>query len=312
MKKIIASFVALLSHREVRFLDRLLHQSILERHASYAEHLHYFYWENQTDLWGTLASPVRPSKGDVAVYERFLSRLPTKGRVLLLGSTPELRDLLAGLRDVKVHLADFSYRMPLAMLSYTANVDPAREIWIKANWLELPLPEGSFDAILGDLVLQQFPPELERSFLGTMARLLAPHGRFLGRFHFLHENMKTLTLEEIVSAVLDGKGDEEQKIVLLKLHTLWRYAEPERRKLNRDTSAREFERFVRASGLRNKIVERALASVLADRTSYRSWSPPAEDELERILTSAFRIEERALSSDYVDAAYYPLFLLARK
>ena len=307
-RKVLLNLLRLLTQKELRLLDAMLHKHIFDS-ITYPEHLHYLYWEGQTDFWDNNPSPIRPSQDDIDIYCKFLQRIREKKRILILGSTPELRDLLVKEVGVTIYLADFSYQMPAAMLKFTQHVDPLKEVWIKANWLELPFPENFFDVILGDLILQQFPPDLELSFLKKMHLFLKEDGAFIGRFHFLDDAMRRGSLGNLIRKTIDSPLSEQQKFVLLKLRMLWFFADPARRKLHRQTAAQKFDDFVDTNKIRDPLLQRVRAALLTDKDSYRNWSPPEEKPLLDLLSKYFVILDKCVASDYEDAKYYPLFLL---
>ena len=312
LKTILLRLIQSLPSKEAHILDRMIHYRILGSNNSYSEHLHHYYWENQVDFWDENPSPVRPSKGDIAIYRGFIEQVSSKQRILILGSTPELRDMAAQIPDAKVYIADFSYRMPLAMFSFTKHVDVLREKWIKDNWLELPFASGFFDVILGDLALQQFPPDLEQVFLEKMRFFLKKGGAFVGRFHFLDASMRQETLLELVRKTMNAGIPDRQKFILLKLRVLWFFAEPSRRQLLRSVSAEKFKEFVEHESRSAPLLKHVRDALITDKDSYRSWSPPEKEELERLLLRSFTIVKKAISDDYEDAKYYPIFDLSPK
>lgn len=299
----------MLSEAERRRIDAILHQNFFMRATPYEEHLHYFYWEQQAEYWSTTPSPIRPSTHDLDGYQHFLERCSRSDRVLILGSTPELRDLVSKHGVAEVCLADFSYRMPATMLQFTRHVEPARETWVKANWFNLPFPTGFFDIILGDLVLQQFPPKLEPKFLERIGRLLRDDGAFIGRFHFLGPELQRGTIAEVVAQTLGSDLSDHEKFILLKLRTLWLFADVQNRELRRDISAAKLGEFVNTIENKPPLLKDVYAATTADRDSYRRWSPPSEAALFHTLSQSFSIRERVHARDYPEAHYYPLLKL---
>ena len=310
MNRLLLKLAALLSREDLHKLDRFIHSSLFLRDQGYVEHLHYFYWENQIDFWYKLPPPVRPSVADIVSYRKCIEQGGRIERLLILGATPELRDLVVMLppQRPKIYLADFSYRLPLAMVRFMVHGDPAQETWVKGSWLDLPFPEGFFDVILGDLVLQQFPPDLEPLFLEKMCAHLKAGGSFIGRFHFLDHKLQEETIPAIVSNVLSADLPDEAKFILLKLRILWQFADFERRDLRRELSVKRFDEFMQ-QGAHPKILHDVRESMRTDRDSFRSWSPPSEEELLNILGRSFSLKERRAASDYRFAHYYPLFRL---
>ncbi|MDO8566519.1 MAG: class I SAM-dependent methyltransferase [Candidatus Moranbacteria bacterium] len=279
----------------------------------YDERYHKQYWDTIARFWDVTPIPVRLSKDTIEIYRCFLKKNEEKWvgkRILILGSTPELRDLLAEETIAKIYVADFSEQMPLAMQRFTKYVDSEKEEWIKANWLHLPFPEQYFDVILGDLVLQQFPPEKEPLFLEKMCGLLKADGVFISRFQFLdktyyHEE----NLGEIINKTLDGTLGGRKTIILLKLRILWLYADLKERKLNRKIAIEKLTDYIRGNNFGHPHLREVLRLMLSEKDSLRNWSPPEEQELMSILSRHFSISEIKVASDYEDAKYFPVIFL---
>ena len=76
-------------------------------------------WREHATHWDDWKNtPLRPNSAEVLTFQRFVG-----GRSLLLGSTQELRHLTTELADINENGMD---------------------------WLNLPFPDGTFDAIIGD------------------------------------------------------------------------------------------------------------------------------------------------------------------
>ncbi|MDP2630980.1 MAG: class I SAM-dependent methyltransferase [Candidatus Uhrbacteria bacterium] len=264
-------------------------------------------------FWDVTPIPVRLSENTVEMYRRFLQKNAEKWegkRILMLGSTPELRDLLAEEASAKIYVADFSEQMPQAMLRFTKRVDPQKEEWIKANWLDLPFPERFFDVIVGDLVLQQFPPEKELVFLEKVRNLLKSDGVFISRFQFLDKTYyNEENLAEVISKTLDGTLGDRQAISLLKLRILWSYTDLEKRTLNRRIAIKKLTDYIAVNNLSSPRLREVLKLLLTEKDSLRNWSPPEEKELTNILSRYFTISEIKIASDHEDARYFPIIML---
>jgi len=303
--------VKFLSERGKRLLDTALRNDSSDRNDSF-NRASYWYWERQADFWSHYPSPIRLSAEDIKIYSNFLSGKKDGGKVLILGSTPELRDLVAGEGNAKVYLADFSYLMPVAMLKFTTRVDPLKETWVKTNWLDLPFREGFFDMILGDLVLSQFPPDLELKFFKKVRFLLKNDGFFLSRFQFIDNSILHNDIGELVKKILAGSFLDSQKYFLLKLHLLWLFADPVKRKLNRKVSAQKFAEFIKNNNIKDTVLEKVSESLIAEQNSFRDWSPPTEEQLIRKISSEFVIDKMLTANDYEESRIYPIFSLTPK
>lgn len=313
LKKLLDRIPALLNNEEIRILDAAIHRNLFfNRESFYPEQQHYAYWERQAYFWDRNPPPVRPSKEDIRIYDNFLKRKDQKKHILILGSTPELRDLVSREANAKTYVADFSFSMPVAMLKFAENPDLLREKWIKDSWLELPFPQKFFDIILGDVVLHQITPDLEQALLEKMKVLLKDDGFFITRLFFLNEKFLKEDLNDITERILAGPYTYQQKSVLLRLQTVWLFADLTKRKFNRRLSAERFSEVVKKKKPQDPLLNEVYDSLVNDRDSYRDWSPPEEKELMRLLSPYFHIKDRATANDYLYAEYFPIFLLTPK
>ena len=58
-------------------------------------------WKKIASVWKDILSPSRPSLGDIRIYDKFIKQEIKKRKLLkalILGATPELRDLLSKYR----------------------------------------------------------------------------------------------------------------------------------------------------------------------------------------------------------------------
>jgi|SRR3989338_3990968 len=313
IKKVLGTIPTLLSNEDIRILDRVIHKNYFRRTLFYPEEPHRTYWERQSYFWDKVACPVRPSKGDIEIYSNFLKWKSQKNHILILGSTPEVRDLVSKETNAKIYVADFSYRMPSAMSRFTRNVDVRKETWIKDNWLDLPFPTKFFDVVLGDVVLHQVTPILEPTLLKKIKYLLKDDGLFITRLFFLDEKFIQKDLEDITTQVLSGPFSNEEKITLLKLQTVWLFSDLKERRFNRRLSEKKFRELIdnKKNGI-DPILKKVHDVLIIDKDSYRDWSPPDEKELIRILTQYFKIVERKSANDYPYSEYFPVAILSPK
>ena len=273
---------------------------------------HHVYWERTAGLWERTPSPVRPSTGDCAIYREFLEMAGKKQNILVLGATPELRDIAAQAAGSRVHVADFSRAMLSSMTRLAEHADPDKEIWIEENWLDLALPKNSFDVILGDLILQQIPPPFETRLLEKISSLLAPSGSFIGRFQFLDPAFSPQDAERIIAHELQKPIPDQEKIIPLKLRVLWCSVDLKNRTLDRKLSARLIDEYMREHNIKSPLLEAVKRQLLKAEDAYRKWSPPTEKELSLLLKRHFLVVGKTHANDYEDAHCYPLFILARR
>lgn len=128
------------------------------------------HWSEIAERWSLVGPPLRPSSEDLAVLRsEVLGGLPSLGRVLILGVTPELYGLgwPAGTRVTAVDRT-------AAMIE---GVWPGpREDAVCGAWERLPLEDGSQDLVLCDGGLHLLDPDTQRVVAGEVRRVLAPEG----------------------------------------------------------------------------------------------------------------------------------------
>ena len=309
LRKVLVKIYGLLGEKEIRILSQIINAQYSQRTPLPLEQPHYAYWERQAYTWDKTVSPVRPSNEDIKIYRNLLRGEGRKHHILILGSTPELRDLVSRETNAKIYLADFSVSMPSAMLSFTRDVDVFRETWVKSNWLDLPFPEKFFDVILGDVVLHQVSPSLESALLEKIKYMLKDDGAFITRLFFLDDNFTRQDLENITSLVLSGSFSNEEKTSLIALQTVWLFADLKKRRFNRKVAEKRFGEMMTKRNDNNPILRRVHDILINDKNSYRVWSPPDEKELTHTLAQSFQIITRKHASNSIYSEYFPIVLL---
>lgn len=166
-------------------------------------------WREMLKRWQLYTPPGRPSERDIDIFSARL-RDRTGGhphRVLVLGSTPEIRDLLATTPGVQVTIVDFVLDMMTAMTSLMTH--PAdHETWIRGDWLTAPIPGEYFDTVISDLVLANLPPDAQNRLISRVASLLKPEGRWLNRVDCIDEYTRIRSLTELLAEYEADYGDQ--------------------------------------------------------------------------------------------------------
>lgn len=153
-------------------------------------------WKLLAKTWGYGSAPARPSDEDVQCYRKYIEeKIVNKKQinVLVLGATPEIRDMLRDYgKKVNVVICDVTLEMVIAMSSIM-KVPNTDEVVIRANWVDAPLTHSYFDVILGDAVLHNLPKDLQKVFLAHQRSLLKDDGLFVTRVAmFNQEKVSTI------------------------------------------------------------------------------------------------------------------------
>jgi SAM-dependent methyltransferase len=266
-------------------------------------------WERNAEKWPSATSPWRPSPGDVAVYRRLASA-KVGGRVLVLGTTPELRDLLAELGAVPV-LVDMSRAMHRATSRLLRKADPSRETWIEADWCDADLPPSSFDLVLGDMVWWGISVGKQVELCETIHSALNPDGRLIGRIRFAVPTRRLEDPNPVVRTCLarldageDATRIEGELLSFVYDHT----ADHVRQRIQRD---RARALLLELASQPEFVRHAELLSGAASRLVGADWTCQSRDELLAILYRRFEVVQEAGAEDY-ESSNFPIFVLRKR
>jgi len=169
-------------------------------------------WTKISEEWGRVMSPDRPSRYEIEIYEDYIQKIVNKSkkkvRALILGATPELRDLLAKY-DIDVTIVDINSDMINAM-SQLLEYSNGQEKVVVSNWLEIPLKSDSFDVVLCDHGVCHIPFEKWEAFFAEQARLLKKGGHLIKNIVTLEQN-ETRDVQDMVDTFKNNVFTREDK-----------------------------------------------------------------------------------------------------
>ena len=157
-------------------------------------------WQKTAKMWQKVKPTYRPSKIEIELFEKFLKKvLKEMGRkdfkVLVLGATPEVRDLLAKYR-LDATLLDANKIMFKAMSQLIKKKNP-RERFVRGNWLKMPLKNSSFDLVISDHPTSSIEYKNADKFFSEIQRILKPQGFFIIDIH-INAELPPLTTDEYI------------------------------------------------------------------------------------------------------------------
>ena len=157
-------------------------------------------WIKILNNWDRLTSPGLPSPKEVKIFKKFLSPILRKKRpkILILGATPELRDLIAAVKNIETTVLDINLYMILAMTKLLKK-KPKNEIYINASWFEAPLKKNYYDAAVGDFVIPNVMKKDLNTFLANVKKWLKPKAYFITRVNVYSSNDQFVTLDEAIA-----------------------------------------------------------------------------------------------------------------
>ncbi|MDD2646998.1 MAG: class I SAM-dependent methyltransferase [Patescibacteria group bacterium] len=136
-------------------------------------------WNEQFAIaWAKMAPPARPSQTEQRFYEKIIKQVIKDNknpRILILGSTPEFRDIL--LRNkVKPICCDINRDVfkSLTRIMRRRGV----ETFILSDWIKLKT-KARFDLVLGHQVINMLSPVKQAVFFKQIYRHLKPGGLFI-------------------------------------------------------------------------------------------------------------------------------------
>jgi SAM-dependent methyltransferase len=164
-------------------------------------------WEKQqsdwwTYFWSGLKSPWRPSKKEVLFFKNFIKKLLKQRKhleVLILGSTPEFRDMLFRSPDIKVTLIDLNLTAKRGM-DRLCRVSNKKEKLTIGDWLKMEhlLPHSHFDVIMNDEGFENVDIRKHDLMYRNIAKVLKKDGYFLSGRVCLEKFRKSyLTFDQV-------------------------------------------------------------------------------------------------------------------
>lgn len=163
--------------------------------------------ENLALTWTKMVGPSRPTISEISIYLKHIRKLQSikksKLKMLVLGSTPEFRDL------------GFEENIDITVLDCNSDYHYAinREIRHKSliggenvifqKWQEMNF-HNQFDIIIGDLVIGNIHPNELEKFLKKVNKALTIDGLFLGKSFYLEKDYKVIDPIEMVREYYNG------------------------------------------------------------------------------------------------------------
>lgn len=118
-----------------------------------------------------------PSDSEMLIFERHLENISgekSDPKILIIGSSPALRNLTAKLRFRTVVVAN-----DLEVIERTSKlmkISNEKEQWLEGDIIKLPLEKNSFDVIFGDYVVSNISPFNREDFYKRMSEILKREG----------------------------------------------------------------------------------------------------------------------------------------
>jgi len=247
-------------------------------------------WERYKD------TTIRPTKGQTEIFRKKLSRLPAGSRTLLLGCTPELRDLASDL-SFEVTCVDRNRLMYKAM-SLLMKKKAKNERFIEGDWLEMDFGKNYYDLIIGHDALNMVPWKELPNLLSKLARASKADAIFVQQ---ILASRPRLTANRVIKRYETGKTTRPD-LVSEVLRLAW----------DQDTyscQTRESLRIFMNSGLGSKETRDFL-----DRFSKFNALPlyVPKKKFEKLVKKDFSIASCESANDFHFCKFEPVYVLRKK
>lgn len=281
-------------------------------------------WERMARLWKEFSKPGRPSKGDIKNFfllaEAILAGKKSP-KILVLGSTPEVRDMLFYFREklkAKIVCADMTKDMYLAMRGFVKKKNK-NEVFIETNWLKISdkIKNSSIDLVIGDFVIGNVGG-FEKELLNEISKILKKNGYFITRAQIIDgiKLRKNLYLE----LKRQAKAVERKKINIKEASSYfannvicsgWHLNKENKTSLAFFPEKSYSNLDVRVKKNKNKIEQKVLNQFYKSWWLMKDkyWIVYRKNKLEAIIKHYFNIKKELHSNDYEIAKISPIYLL---
>jgi ubiquinone/menaquinone biosynthesis C-methylase UbiE len=261
-------------------------------------------WKNMVEQWIKITEPSIPSPKEIDFQREYIKKHidPNKEfKVLILGSTPRLRDLVSEFENCKVFLCDINPEMTFAMTELLERANHEDETWIKASWLDMPFKDEFFDIILGDITIDNLPFEFHNQYINEVSRVLKNDRAYLGRFIFFRDHHELANFEQIRNSY--------EKLQIKDLPALWSIGTFFRiPALTKEVKVKDFVNFI-TDKKSNFIKTSQEITGMKEYYSYnKSWFTYHIDDFKTLIKGKFNIKSSFVGDDNCMVAGYQDFL----
>lgn len=270
----------------------------------------FYHAQKMAHQWQIYTPPVVPSKSECRIIERFVARHKKPARILILGGTPQFRDLVH-YRKAEVTCVDISFDVLTAMTRLIKNEqNTQKEIWVRASWLTMPLAQNYYDFVLGDLVINNLPVKLWPEFFTKIKEVLKPGGYFITRHDIPVFPQKSI--QEVIDRAIRRNFNHKNltEFAWDALFVVW-----DKRDGSMSTGgvsqalkrARRAEKDVR----RKKQIDKLNKAFQQDWPVGKTWWTLSEKEGEKIIKRHFKIFAIKYGTDHPFVSQCPIYFLKK-
>lgn len=267
-------------------------------------------WDGNAKNWQASGSPWRPSNDDIQLYQKLAGN-KLRGKVLILGSTPELRDL-ASRYSAQPVLVDICSSMIIKMSTLLKEANPLNEVWVKSDWYEAPLSENSFDLALGDMPWWVVSVQGQEKLRDKIASILKPSGLLITRVRLRDPLRINEDGGKVIGRYLREFDQDHEKYhvagnkMVSHLHDIT--ADIAGKRISR-TKTKELILAAAASAVIP--LHKKFLIEFSERLLSADWTSQTRDEIMSVITRKFNIKNETHANDY-DSEFYPIMAFVKK
>lgn len=179
-------------------------------------------WLDNAMLWETYEPPIRPSQGELLIYDLAMATRagsPYSKRALVLGDSPELRDLLARHKYHTTVVAN-DFEAIIAMNQLLEYKGERQEKVVIMNWQDMDFADQTFDIIVSDWGLNSLPYWRDYTMVfDKVNRQLKFDGLFLTRMNIYRPEKVIRNVSEIMLDWQKSKNDKFSYLLELEMYS---------------------------------------------------------------------------------------------
>ena len=232
--------------------------------------------------WRKFYPPSRPSKSELAVYESYIGALSKESVSMLMGSTPDIRDMFAR-EQKKVYVIDWSEHNYNALKYLMKEKNTDNEVFISQDWRTMNF-DIKFDFIIGDLALLVLTREDSIKVIGRISASLQRNGTSIQRM-WIRNHRKPYSLEYLIK-IYKMKPKNENLFSWLELPLLFHTYDYQKE----ECTAQHCYEILQDYYKQNKISKEILETFEPFKHLNPPLNIPLKSEFENSLKKCFEIE----------------------
>ncbi len=276
-------------------------------------------WISNAQRWAKYEPPLRPSKGEIKIIKDILKKVKGNSKdwrkkALILGATPEYRDLLAQLK-YQATIFDFNRDSVKSMTQLLKYKGIKKEKLVLGNWLDNKLGPNVFDVVLADWSINNLPNfKSYNELFFNLKTIIKSDGFFVNRTNIWSDTEKSKSVKEIMKKYQKNK---KEKFSFLQMLQDYSNASPR----NKKTFCTDLEKFYHINlpkAYKNKeMTDKEFYDFVLFFTQGK-WriklflTFPEKNKLEDLFKKYFEIISIKYGRDYLYSKHEPIYCLKPK